>query len=168
MDRAKLETVVHEHQLGVWRYLRLLGCSRELADDLTQETLLVAWRKGIPDDSPPGVAAWLRQIARFEFFNSRRSSKQRKEMDLAAVETVAARYVIEQAGDDTLAALRHCVDVLQGRARDAVLAVYRDQQSHEDVARLLGLKPNGLKTLLQRGRAALRECVDRKRKENLP
>ena len=37
LDAAQL---IREHQAGVWRYLRVLGCSRELAEDLTQETFL--------------------------------------------------------------------------------------------------------------------------------
>ena len=38
--QTQLADLVRQHQAGVWRYLRFLGCDRPLADDLTQETFL--------------------------------------------------------------------------------------------------------------------------------
>ena len=45
-DDAKIDlaSLVTLHQAGVWRYLRALGCDASLADDLTQDTFLEAWR----------------------------------------------------------------------------------------------------------------------------
>ncbi|HCK71704.1 MAG TPA: sigma-70 family RNA polymerase sigma factor, partial [Planctomycetaceae bacterium] len=30
--------MITQHQSGVWRYLRVIGCEATLADDITQET----------------------------------------------------------------------------------------------------------------------------------
>jgi len=39
------EKLVSEHYLGVWRYLRAIGCPMHLADDIAQETFVAVLRK---------------------------------------------------------------------------------------------------------------------------
>jgi len=163
MAQLDLETLVREHHAGVWRFLRLMGCTREQADDLTQETFLVIMRKGFEDLSPAATATFLRKTARFEFLNARRNLRIRREVDLDAAEAVAGQQLAD-GGDAYVTALRRCIDELRGKARDAVTAVYRDQQPHAAAASALGMKENGFKTLLQRSRAVLKACVERKLK----
>lgn len=163
MPILDLETLVREHHAGVWRYLRLLGCTREQAEDLTQETFLVVIRKGFDDVDPAATATYLRKTARFQFLHARRHLRIRREVDLAAADSVANEN-LKDGGDAYVAALRRCIDELRGKAKDAVVAVYRDQQPHSVAAEKLGMKQNGLKTLLQRSRAVLKACVERKTK----
>jgi RNA polymerase sigma-70 factor, ECF subfamily len=56
--------VVRRYQAEVWRYLRYLGASAELADDLTQETFLQFLRAPYEERGPGSRAAWLRTVAR--------------------------------------------------------------------------------------------------------
>ena len=46
LDVARL---VREHQAGVWRYLRVLGCPATEAEDLTQETFLAVLTRPFHD-----------------------------------------------------------------------------------------------------------------------
>lgn len=64
-------------------------------------------------------------------------------------------------GDHLLTQLRDCLDGLQPRARQALELHYRDGLRWAQVATLIDLKPNGTKTLVQRARAALRQCLER-------
>jgi RNA polymerase sigma-70 factor (ECF subfamily) len=163
MPQLDLETLVREHHAGVWRYLRLLGCTREQADDLTQETFLVVIRKGFEDIDRAATATFLRKTARFEFLHARRNLRTRREVDLDAAESVA-RERLADGGDAYVNALKRCIEELRGKARDAVNAVYRDQLTPAATAEKLGMKENGLKTLLQRSRAVLKACIERKTK----
>src|SRR6186997_2559087 len=52
------------HRLGIWRYLRFLGCDDAAADDLTQETFLAVARGAGNGDAVRDVPAYLRGIAR--------------------------------------------------------------------------------------------------------
>ena len=47
-----VEELARRHQAGVWRYLRLLGCAPDLADDLVQETFLQVLRRPFVDALP--------------------------------------------------------------------------------------------------------------------
>ena len=64
--------------------------------------------------------------------------------------------------DGSLDALRQCRDELQGNAAAALRLFYDDELPRAEVARKLGMKETGVKTLLQRLRKRLRECVERR------
>jgi len=158
-----LASVVRRHQVGVWRYLRSLGCTADRADDLLQETFLVAFRRRIEDRGPAPMRRYLRRTARHLWLQHLRQIGRRREEALAdAVDTLWERDAEEDDGDEVLAALRGCVAALGDKARAAVNGAYAEGLSRDELAARLGMKANGVKTLLQRSRAALRECVERR------
>src|SRR5690242_14704515 len=60
-----LAGAAHAHRLGIWRYLRFLGCDDAAADDLTQETFLAVARGASGNGEPVrDLPAYLRGIAR--------------------------------------------------------------------------------------------------------
>ncbi|MCK5943783.1 MAG: sigma-70 family RNA polymerase sigma factor, partial [Planctomycetes bacterium] len=155
------EQLVRRHVRGVWRFLRVLGCAPDEADDLTQEAFLVALRKGTGDRGERQVAAFLRQTARHLFLRSRRLRGRRAERHAALVEEVFAAACGDDGGDARVEALRGCVEQLPERSRSLVRMFYGEERSREDVARALGMKETGVKTALQRLRRSLRECLQR-------
>lgn len=158
-----LDTLVRTHHAGVWRYLRLLGCTREEADDITQETFIVVMRAEFTHHTDEQTATFLRRTARNLFLHSKRKTRTRREVDIDAAEAVM-RSNAEDGGDAYVEALKRCLDAMRGRTRLAVLAVYGDKLTTAQVADQMGLKENGLKTLLQRAREKLRDCVQRRMK----
>ena len=52
IDEHDVIRLVQQHQAEVWRYLRFLGATAELADDLTQETFLQLLRAPFEDRGP--------------------------------------------------------------------------------------------------------------------
>jgi DNA-directed RNA polymerase specialized sigma24 family protein len=55
------------------------------------------------------------------------------------------------------------VRALGGRARRALQLAYAEGCGRDRIAAELGIKPNGVKTLLQRLRRVLADCVSRRR-----
>lgn len=161
MTGIDLETLVRTHHAGLWRYLRLLGCSREEADDLTQETFMVVMRSEFEHQSNPQTATWLRRTGRNLFLHAKRKDRTRREVNLEAAEAVMQQNA-QDGGDAYVEALKRCLDAMRGRTRLAVLAVYGERLTPAQVAERMGLKENGLKTLLQRAREKLRDCVSRR------
>lgn len=160
--RIDLEALVRAHQAGVWRYLRSLGCASDQADDLTQDTFLVALDKGFEDSDDAATRAYLRRTARFLWLRGQRKARRRAELLAAAVDRLWERDCERDDGEAWLEALRSCVAGLRGRARSVVQWVYCEGQSRGEVARALGMRRGGVKTLLRRVRQTLRECVRRK------
>lgn len=147
---------------AIWRFLRALGAGPGEADDLAQETMLVACRGGVPAD-PALARAFLRGVARNLWLRSRRWWLRRREREVAAaVEELWVATAGADGGDGLVEALRECLAVLQPRARQALELHYHDGLGWRDVAARLGMKPNGTKTLVQRARQSLRACIDRR------
>jgi len=147
----------------VWRYLRSLGAPADLAEDLLQDTFLVALRRLTHDDGDAAVATFLRQTARHLYLRRRRDQGRREELLVELADQLWQRDCQADGGERWLALLAACVATLEGRPRQAVQRIYGDGAPRQLVARELGMKENGLKTLLQRVRALLRECIERRR-----
>jgi RNA polymerase sigma-70 factor (ECF subfamily) len=161
---SDLASLVHQHQSGVWRYLRFLGADRTEADDLAQETFLAFARAEFVERDGRQTAGYLRTVARNQLLALRR--KQNREISTVELEAADSVWAAAAGADGNLGgyldALRECVGQLKDRARRVVDLHYRDGASREAIAAELDMKPAGVKTLLRRTRELLRECVERK------
>lgn len=156
-----LATLVRNHQADIWRYLRYLGAAAEDADDLTQETFLAVARTPFELRSRGETAAYLRTAARNQLLMlRRRQGRQICTVELAGAEEVWAA-TIAGGSDEWIEALRRCYELLAGRARQAVDRFYREGESREQLAARLQIGVDGVKSLLRRTRAGLKECVER-------
>lgn len=159
-DPARL---IQDHQAGVWRYLRSLGCEPSLADDLTQDTFLAVLQRPFQDLGPMAVAAYLRKIA----FNllvtqHRRRGKVTAVENLEEIDAAWSRLVADDNGEELLAALRECLQKLTERARQALLMRFREHQTREAIAAMLEITEHGAKNLMQRAKQQLRTCIEKK------
>jgi len=158
-----LERIIGTHQRTVWRYLRALGCDAARADDLTQETFLQGIRAGLEDRGVRATGAFLCSIARYVFLRSHRSLARRRARETAfAADALWREQAAAGDGDLLLEQLRECLGQLGDRAARAVDLQYGQGYSRRRIAAALGLAPNGVKTLMQRTRQALRACLEKK------
>ncbi len=161
-DPARL---VREHQAGIWRYLRVLGCSAEEAADLTQETFLNVLQRPFVEHNIVATAAYLRKVAHNLWVSlRRRSGRVEAVADVEALDTQWSRWVGADNGDSAIDALRECLKRLSERARLALELRFRDRESRARIAARLQLSEHGAKNLLQRAKQQLRECIEGKLK----
>lgn len=148
----------------LWRYLRALGADAGEADDLAQEAMLVAHQDAAqqPARDADAQAAFVRGIARNLWLRSRRWWQRRREREIAgAVDELWDGTAAHDGGDELLARLRDCLGALQPRVRRAIELHYHDGLGWRAIAAELAMKANGVKTLMQRARRALRQCLER-------
>jgi len=166
--------LVRTHQAEVWRYVRYLGASAELADDLVQEAFLQLLRAPFVERTPAATSAWLRTVVRNLYVKSfRRPPFASAELD--AIEATWNGFVGDGDGDgedgasgssEAVARLRQCLEQLDGRARSVVAWHYEERRSRADIAGRLGIGEDGVKSLLRRTRALLKACVERRARED--
>ncbi|MCA8973095.1 MAG: hypothetical protein KDC98_00160 [Planctomycetes bacterium] len=157
-----LEALMRREQVGLWRYLRALGASPHVAEELTQDTFLVAHRRLEVDRGQRATAAFLRRTARHLLLRQRRD-QGRRERILIELADQAWERDCSDGGERWLSALRSCVGRLESRPRQAIQLFYGEGRDRAATAAALGMKENGLKTLLQRVRATLRRCIENHR-----
>jgi RNA polymerase sigma-70 factor (ECF subfamily) len=162
-DAADPSRLIEDHQAGIWRYLRALGCNCMEADDLTQETFLAVLQRPFANYSPAATAAYLRKVARNHFISARRRSGRL--VYLEQVEQTDQRWT-QLASDDhgevLVAALQACLEELTSRAREALLMRFRDRLPRVEIARALKISEHGAKNLMQRAKKQLRICIEGK------
>ena len=158
------ERTVQRHSRGVWRYVRMLGASPDLADDLTQEAFVVALGKGALRRQPAECASFLRQTARFLWLRRHRDAARTEAADVT--DLLWERDAAHDGGDELVDQVRACVGELGElgeRARRAIQLFYGDGLGRTAIAQALEMREAGVKTLMQRARRAIRECIQRKR-----
>jgi RNA polymerase sigma-70 factor (ECF subfamily) len=155
--------LIQEHQVGVWRYLRVLGVEASQADDLTQETFLKVLEKPFDDYNPQATAAYLRRVAHNLFISAqRRLGRITLVENIEEIDAGWEQWSGEDDGQMRLDALKVCLDGLTDRARWALEARFRDKLPRKNIADELSITEHGAKNLMQRAKKQLRDCVEGK------
>ena len=162
------EILVRENADMLMAYVRSVVRDATVADDIFQETMLTAWRR-LPDyDKSRPFGPWLRGIAARTMLAWRRQRARAFTLcDEDVLEHLGARCdtIQRQTGDtwsDKLDGLRDCIEQLPERYREAIRQRYASDAPPEAVADQLQITTETLKKRLQRGRARLLECLQRK------
>jgi RNA polymerase sigma-70 factor (ECF subfamily) len=164
-DSARFDPVrlIEDHQAGVWRYLRALGCEANLAEDLTQETFLAVLQRPFQDYSSAATAAYLRRTAYNQLVtHHRRSGKVTSVENIEELDQTWTHWAGEDNGEALLEALQDCFSGLGDRAQLALELRFRDRQSRANIAAQLEITEHGAKNLMQRAKQKLRECINGK------
>lgn len=153
------ESLIREHQVEIWRYLRLLGASAADADDLLQETFLRLLRRTV---DPRAIRATLRTIARGLWVDRHRWLQRRRAVRWADEVERAVAATSDTNQDLWLEALGACREKLTDRARRALELAYCHGRGRNEMARELGLAPNTVRNLLATTREVLRQCIEKR------
>ena len=162
IDPAQL---IADHQVGVWRYLRALGCESNEAEDLTQETFLAVLRKPFEYIGEAAAASYLRKVAYHRFVSARRRTNKvvlTDELELIDENWNAWLQDRQNDASDAVDSLRECLQKLTERALWALEMRFRDKLPRAEIAENLGITEHGAKNLMQRAKQKLRECIEGK------
>lgn len=157
-DPRAFELLVRRHQGLVRAQLRrLLLDDPATADDLAQETFVIAWRKLEQFRGDARFGTWLYRIAHSCFLQWLRSRRARPQgaAGLELVEDHAAPHATPELKLDLEAALRR----LSADQRAALLYCVQLGLSHEEAAEVMAMPLGSVKTHVTRGKARLRELL---------
>lgn len=134
------------------------------AEEILQETNVIAWSKFHQFQLGTNFLAWVAQIATFEIMKYR--SRRRRErlqfseefLDAIAEESIARADELEARR----AALVHCIQKLRDKDRELIQQRYAPGESGKGLAETLGRPANSVYQSLGRIRRTLLECVERK------
>ena len=160
-DRLAMQVLYVRHHVRVFRFVVRLVRDETKAEDLISEVFLDVWRQAGRFEGRSAVSTWMLAIARFKAL----SALRRRPDEGLDEETAGA---IEEPSDDPGAALekkdkstllRKCLTGLSAEHREIIDLVYYHEKSVEEVAEIVGIPENTVKTRMFYARKRLAELV---------
>ncbi len=169
-DPKALDALIERHQRRVYRFGLKMCRDPEDAKDVLQETLIAAARTIRDFRGASSISTWLYTIARSFCIKHRRRSKfaPEQEESLEAREPgLEARQVMdptrspdeELAGRQVEGALEKAIAELDPMYREVLILRDVEGLSAPEVAEIMGLTVEAVKSRLHRARLAVREAV---------
>ena len=163
-ELTKIEELVNNHQGEIINFhFRFVG-NRFDAEDLAQETFVKAYKKLDTLKDSEKAKSWLYTIARNTVIDFFRKNKN-KEVALsdALLENIAGAatvdYQSQAAKSEISRELDRCIDKLVEKDRAIVRLLYYEGFSYKEMAELLHINENTLKSRLHRARKVLLEMI---------
>jgi len=131
------------------------------AEDVTQEVFVKVWQAFDSFDGRAQLSTWIYAITRNAAISALRKRPRGVSMSedavAAEVDAVEAARQPEDEGD---AQLWRLVEGLPDKQRQAIVLFYQEDRSIEEIAGMLGMPVNTVKTHLHRGRARLAAALE--------
>ena len=145
--RQAMALLYGRHHVRVYRFaLRITGDASS-AEDVVSEVFLQVWRQADKFKSRAQVSTWLLAIARNKSLSEvqRRSAKH---LDWETIEIAdpADDAEISSQKRDRSELIRRCLSQLSAVQREVIDLVYYHEKSVADVARIVGVPANTVKT----------------------
>lgn len=170
-DRAAFESLVEKYKQPVMNLVyRTLRDATE-AEDLSQHVFLQVWKSAHRYEVSAKFSTWVFTIARNLSLNEirRRSRHPADSLDQTGPDDdQPIRQVEDRKGFSAPEALMHgeleekidqALGTLPEKQRTALLLCREDELSYEEIARVLGCSVSATKSLIHRGREALKQLL---------
>jgi RNA polymerase sigma-70 factor (ECF subfamily) len=157
-DPAEFEKIVREHQAMVFSLARHFLGNRETAEELAQDVFLQLYHHLGSICSPEHLRAWLRRVTVHRCIDTAR--RQPRAHIVSFDDTV--QPAVSNRSDPLLAeTLERLVQSLPPKARLVVILRYQEELELREIADVLSLPVNTVKSSLKRSLALLREKMTR-------
>jgi RNA polymerase sigma-70 factor (ECF subfamily) len=131
----------------IYRFLVRLTRNPAAAEDLVSDTFLDAWRSAARFEKKSRVSTWLLAIARYKALSElRRYPSEPLDQRAQAVQDPQDDPEATVQKTQRSAIVRKCLAQLSPAHREVLDLVYYHEKSVEDVARIVGISPNTVKT----------------------
>src|SRR5438477_6569208 len=160
-DRLAMQVLFARHHVRVYRFVLRLVRDETTAEDLISEVFLDVWRQAGRFEGRSAVSTWLLAIARFKALSMlrRRPDQELDEETAAAIEDPSDTPEVALEKKDKSAVIRKCLGGLSAEHREIIDLVYYHEKSVEEVAQIVGIPENTVKTRMFYARKRLSELL---------
>ena len=166
-DSSDFLTLITQYQSAIRGYIRGSVVDYHDANDVMQKTNAVmckkegSWNREIP------FLKWAFSIAKYEvlaFYRDRAREKVVFNDEVLELVLQDCEKLVEKVTDRSLA-MSHCMTKLADEEKVVLSYKYISRLSSEQIGEEIGRTSNGVRSLLKRLRAGLRECIQFQMKE---
>jgi RNA polymerase sigma-70 factor (ECF subfamily) len=164
-DRAGMRILYNRHRVRVFRFALRLVDDVTSAEDVVSEAFIEVWRQADRFEGRSSVSTWIMSIARFKALSVRRRRLE-IELDDKIAETVADQHPTPEQNlleTDRRAQLRDCLSQLSPDHREIIDLVYYHDKTIEEVAEIVGVPKNTVKTRMFYARRRLAQLLTQHR-----
>jgi len=172
-DEGAFRAIMQANNRRLYRLARGILRNDAEAEDAVQEAYVRAFTHLASFRGESSLATWLGRIVLNEALGRLRRERPRVDVDLvdhAAMEAQIIQFPLVTADDPEKSmaqreirdVVEHAIDDLPEAFRMVFITRVIEGMNVDETARILGLKPETVKTRLHRARAMLRENVERK------
>jgi RNA polymerase sigma-70 factor (ECF subfamily) len=168
-DRFAFAELVKRHQSSVRACLRKLTAGNHaLADDLAQDTFVLAWRNLKSFRQEARFSTWLYRIATNCWLADARKRKEEllgdrtdaiADDDEASMPHIDAMHADHARASSLKMDLERAMAVLSDAERAAIVQCYHNDLTHEEAAYVLGCPVGTVKTHVLRGKQKLKAAL---------
>jgi RNA polymerase sigma-70 factor, ECF subfamily len=160
-DRLAMQVLYARHHVRVFRFVVRLVRDETTAEDLISEVFLDVWRQAGRFEGRSAVSTWMLAIARFKALSAlrRRPDQELDEETAGAIEDLSDDPAAALEKKDKSVMLRKCLTGLSAEHREIIDLVYYHEKSVEEVAEIVGIPENTVKTRMFYARKRLAELV---------
>jgi RNA polymerase sigma-70 factor (ECF subfamily) len=159
-DPAAFGKIVEREQAKVRAYVACRMPRADMAEDIAQESFVIAWQRRSTFDPTCEIWFWLRGIARNLVLNARRKLSHREQLFEGVLDEVR-EAAPEQDNSDApiLSALAICLEKLPEKMREFVRLRYTGGQSLNEIGAKLRLTAGSTRVTHVRLLQGLQKCI---------
>lgn len=156
-DRRAMRRLYEEHAPHVFGVVRRLAGDDHLAEDISQDVWVRAFRKLDTFRGESGFGTWIHRVARNAALSRLRKTKNRSEVALEDGPSPAARGPEEIVLSRKM--LERALDLLPSGYREVLILHDVEGLTHQEIADSLGVAVGTSKSQLHKARARMRELL---------
>ncbi len=158
-DRLAMQVLFARHHVRIYRFVLRLLRDEMAAEDVISEVFLDVWRQASRFEGRSAVSTWLIAIARFKALSTLRKRREEglDEETMEAIEEPSDNPALAIEKIDKGEKLRQCLAALTREHREVIDLVYYHEKSVEEVAQIIGIPENTVKTRMFYARKKLGE-----------
>ena len=167
--QAIFEILVRENESMLMTYLRAAVRNQAVAEDLFQETMLVAWRRLNQYNRSCSFGPWVRGIAAnliMAHFRKAKSDITITSDKMLEYLSQQIEHIHERPGDTwehKINALKLCIEALPDLYQEMIQLRYFKHQPTSKISEITKVSLEAVRKRLQRARAQLLGCLRRKK-----
>jgi RNA polymerase sigma-70 factor (ECF subfamily) len=163
-DKMALQTLYGRHNVRVFRFVLRFLNDEASAEDMVSEVFIDVWRQADRFEGRSQVSTWLFAIARNKALSvlRRRSTEELDEEVAEFIEDPSDNPEVTMQKKQQTSLLQDCLTQLSPAHREIIDLVYYHEKSIDEVAEIVGVPANTVKTRMFYARKRIAELMGAK------
>ncbi len=160
-DRDAMQVLFGRYNIRVFRFLTRFVGNAATAEDLVSEVFIEAWRHADRFEARSQVLTWLLAIARHKALSMlrKRSTDELDDDVIEFIEDPSDNPEVAMQKTERSALLQDCLKQLSPAHREIIDLVYYHERTIDDVADIIGVPQNTVKTRMFYARKRMAELM---------